>query len=207
MVIPPKVRESGGPGAPGMTTTPRTNRVTTIPGLADVERELCQSTRAPPMRALSLRSKGSLRRAQTKRALDGCGPLRSNHSRDGRLRRENQNTPTLGSTAAICLRSTGRSSPIWTATRRNSSLWATITVSRPAGSTPIQSSWTASRCSRKWMSGPATPWTQSPTGRQKQIVTATRTARRALQEPSVKCREISYRAQDLVLSQTRRRRF
>jgi hypothetical protein len=39
------------------------------------------------------------------------------------------------------------------------------------------------------MSGPATPWIQSPTGRQKQIVTATRIASRALQEPSVKCRE------------------
>jgi hypothetical protein len=55
--------------------------------------------------------------------------------------------------------------------------------------TSIQSSRTASRCSRKWMSGPATPWTQSPTGRQKQIVTVTRTASRALQEPSVKHRE------------------
>jgi hypothetical protein len=45
--------------------------------------------------------------------------------------------------------------------------------------TSIQSSLTASRCSRKWMSGPATPWTQPLTGRQKQIVTATRTAGRA----------------------------
>jgi hypothetical protein len=35
------------------------------------------------------------------------------------------------------------------------------------------------------MSGPATPWTPPPTDRQKQIVTATRTASRALQEPSV----------------------
>jgi hypothetical protein len=56
--------------------------------------------------------------------------------------------------------------------------------------TSIQPWWTASRCSRKWMSGPATPWTQPLTGRQKQIVTATRTAaRRSLQEPSVKCKE------------------
>jgi hypothetical protein len=35
--------------------------------------------------------------------------------------------------------------------------------------TSIQSSWTASRCSRKWMSGPATAWAQSTTGQQKQI--------------------------------------
>jgi hypothetical protein len=69
--------------------------------------ESSASRQEPPERALSLRRKGSLRRAQTKHALDGCGAFRSIHSRGGRRRRENQNAPTLGSTAAICLRSTG----------------------------------------------------------------------------------------------------
>ena len=39
----------------------------------------------------------------TARRLDGCGPFRSIHSRDGWLRRENQNTPALRSTAAHLL--------------------------------------------------------------------------------------------------------
>jgi hypothetical protein len=56
--------------------------------------------------------------------------------------------------------------------------------------TSIQSSWTASRCSRKWMPGPARlRGPKSATGRQKQIVTTTRTACSALQKPFVECRE------------------
>ena len=98
-------------------------------------------------------------------------------------------TATRGSTAAICLRSTDRSSPTRDCHREELLLMGHNDCFEAGRFTSLQSSWTASRCSRKWMSGPATPWTQPLTGRQKQIVTATRTARRALQEPSVKCKE------------------
>jgi len=49
-----------------------------------------------------------------------------------------------------------------TATGRNSHGPQVLFRGRPV--TSIQSLWTASRCSRKRMSGPATPWTPSPTG-------------------------------------------
>jgi hypothetical protein len=98
--------------------------------------------------------KGSLRRAQIRRVLD-CGPFHPIHSCDGRLRRENQ-TPPCRSTAAICLRSTGRSLPDPTATGRNFLLMGHTICFQAGRFTSIQSSWTASRCSRKWMSGPAT---------------------------------------------------
>src|SRR6516164_6974589 len=126
----------------------------------------------------------------TARRLDGCGPFRSIHSRDGWLRRENQNTPALRSTAAHLL---AIHRPFFAVNGLPQGgtppHGPQLPVSRPAGSLQFNLRGRLPSCSRKWMSGPATPWTQPLTGRQKQIVTATSTANRALQEPSVKCRE------------------
>ena len=77
--------------------------------------------------------KGSLRRAKIRRALDDCGPFHPIHSCDGRLRRENQNTP-LGEHHCHLL---AIHRPFLAVLRlpqgENSSSWATLVVSRPAG--------------------------------------------------------------------------
>ena len=59
------------------------------------------------------------------------------------------------------------------ARRRPTFRCAILAVSRPAGCTPIQSSWTARCCSRKWMSGPADALTPVLTDRKLSIAALT----------------------------------
>jgi len=48
--------------------------------------------------------------------------------------------------------------------------------------TPIQSSWMAPSCSRKWMSGPAAAWTQSVLDRKRRTIAPIAGPTTALQE-------------------------
>src|ERR1039457_5144030 len=117
--------------------------------------------------------KGSLRRAKTRRALDGSGPFRRKYRCDGRLRRENHPDPAVCSDATIDQRSTGRSSLPWDCTTE-ALLPMCQLVCFEAGRFPqIQSSWTALCCSRKWMSGPADALAPFQRDRKRSIVALT----------------------------------
>src|SRR6266567_4685279 len=116
--------------------------------------------------------KGSLRRAKSGRALDCCGPFRRQHQYDGRLRRENHQSSQL------CVDTQRRvsDSPAVprssrTARRRPVLPMCPLACFEAGRFTSIQNSWTAIRCSCKWMSGHADALIQPVTNRIPSIVT------------------------------------
>jgi hypothetical protein len=117
--------------------------------------------------------KGSLRRAKSGRALDASGPFRRKYRCDGRLRRENHQDPAVCSQATIDQRFTGRSSRLWGCTTEVFLPMCHSTCFEAGRFTQIQSSWTALRCSRKWMSGPANALAPTLTDRKRSIVALT----------------------------------
>ena len=114
--------------------------------------------------------KGSLRRAKSGRALDRSGPFRREWGRDGRLRREIHPRLAVCSHATIGQRSTGRSSHFWGCTTEGFLPMCPSSCFEAGRFTQTQSSWTALRCSRKWMSGPADALILSLTNRKRSIV-------------------------------------
>src|ERR1019366_6317514 len=126
--------------------------------------------------------KGSLRRAINRRALDPCGPFCQRHSRDGRLRRENNHS--LPCAAQLRFASDPPAVPRLgrTAPRRVSLPMCHFVCFEAGRFTQTQSSWTDSRCSRKWMSGHADALAEFVTDRKKQIVGPFGRSTTALQE-------------------------
>jgi len=113
--------------------------------------------------------KGSLRRAKSGRALDGCGPFRRRSHRDERLRRENNKTLLCAAPPRFASDPPAVPRVFGDCHREVFLLMGHIACFEAGRFTQTQTSRTAPRCSRKWMSGPADAWAERITDRPRKI--------------------------------------
>ena len=140
--------------------------------------------REMPSRRTVLGVKGSLRRAKDRRALDRCGPFRRESHCDGRLRRENNHSLPCAAQRRFASDPPAVPRRKGDCTREAFLPMCLLACFEAGRFTQTQSSWTAPRRSRKWMSGhaDADALTQSATDRKKQIVQQLGEPTTALQE-------------------------
>src|ERR1035438_7244657 len=133
----------------------------------------CFPTRAARLEEPDARTvlavKGSLRRAKNRRALDCCGPFRRRNKYDGRLRRENNHGLLCAATQRFASDPPAGPRRKGDCHREVSLLMGHIVCFEVGRSTQTQSSATALRCSRKWMSGHAEALAQSVTDPNRRI--------------------------------------
>ena len=114
--------------------------------------------------------KGSLRRANTGRALDRCGPFRITCNHDGRLRRDHNQTRLRAAPQRFAADPPAVPRLNGDCTREAFLLMCHSVCFEAGRLTLTQSSQTARGRSRKWMSGPGDSWTLFVTDRPPHIV-------------------------------------
>src|SRR3984893_9689564 len=137
-------------------------------------RIICDPTqaarRSTPDGATVLAVKGSLRRANARRALDRCGPLRLTYNHDGRLRRDHNQTRLRAAPQRFTADPPAVPRLNGDCTREAFLLMCHSVCFEAGRLTLTQSSQTALGRSRKWMSGPGDSWTLFVTDRPPHIV-------------------------------------
>src|SRR6266851_1815867 len=125
-------------------------------------RIICDPTQAARRPTLGsgtvLAVKGSLRRANTGRALDRCVPFRMKGNHDGRLRQDHNQTRLRAAPQRFAANPPAVPLVNGDCTREIFLLMCHSVCFEAGRFTLIQSSRTAMGCSRKWMSGPAQAW-------------------------------------------------